>query len=107
MSKKSFKDNNPALAFITTQEAQQPQEVQEVQEEKRKPISQTTQGKKGKKLPRINMAFSTQNLEYLQIISRIEGISITEYVNRLVEADKESRNDIVEQAKKIFKGANK
>ena len=81
--------------------------MEEAQEEKRKPISQTTQGKKGKKLPRINMAFSIQNLEYLQIISRVEGISITEYVNRLVEADKESRKDIVKQAKKIFKGANK
>jgi len=49
------------------------------------------------------MAFATTNLEYLQIISRIEGVSVTEYVNRLIEADKEARKDIVEKAKKILK----
>lgn len=88
--KKSFRDINPAMQFISN--AQDTQEVQR------------TQGKKGQKLPRINMAFQTSNLEYLQIISRIEGKSITEYVNNLVEQDRQKNSERMEAAKQILKG---
>lgn len=107
MSKKSFKNDNPALAFISVdsdsntqkvQDARDTQEVQYVQE------THPTQGKKGKKLPRINMAFSPENLEYLQLISRLEGISITQYVNNLVAKDRADKSDIVDKAKEILKG---
>lgn len=46
-----------------------------------------TQGRKGAKLPRINMAFSPQSLDYLRVISALKGMSITKYVNDLVEQD--------------------
>ena len=71
--------------------------------QKETPISKTTQGKKGEKLPRINMAFSSENHEYLQIISRIENTSQTNYVNKLVEKDRTRRADEVEKAKSILK----
>jgi len=70
---------------------------------KETPISKTTQGKKGQKLPRINMAFSPENLDYLQIISRIEGTSITNFVNQLVKKDRDRRADEVERARSILK----
>jgi DNA-directed RNA polymerase subunit F len=87
--KKSFRDITPALQFISNA-----QEVQPVQR---------TQGKKGQKLPRINMAFQTSNLEYLQLISRIEGKSITEYVNNLVEQDRQRNAARLEEARSILK----
>lgn len=93
---KSFKENNPAMQFITPQEEQDTQEVH---------LTHGTQGRKGQKLPRINMAFTQENLNYLQIIARIEGVSITEYVNRLVKADHAARADELERAKDILKGA--
>ena len=94
--KKSFRDINPALQFISnTQDVQEVHDTQEVQR---------TQGKKGQKLPRINMAFQTVNLEYLQLISRIEGKSITEYVNNLVEQDRQKNSERMEAAKQILKG---
>ena len=100
--KKSFRDINPALQFISnTQEVQEVQEVHDTQEVQQ---VQHTQGKKGQKLPRINMAFQTSNLEYLQIISRIEGKSITEYVNNLVEQDRQKNSERMEAAKQILKG---
>lgn len=43
-----------------------------------------TRGKKGAKLPRINMAFSTANHEYIKLESRRRGISATEFVNWLI-----------------------
>lgn len=97
--KKSFRDINPALQFISnTQDVQEVHDTQEVQQVQR------TQGKKGQKLPRINMAFQTANLEYLQLISRIEGKSITEYVNTLVEQDRQKNSERMEAAKQILKG---
>jgi len=61
-----------------------------------------TQGRKGQKFPRINMAFKDENLEYLQLISRIEGVSITEYVNRLVALDRQKQADVIEKAKSLL-----
>lgn len=133
MAKKSFKKNNPALQFLTTDEEegakkmenklpqnekQEAQDVHSTQEDSllspvekvasktavdsptnpsKTPIASGTQGRKGQKLPRINMAFSQDNLEYLQRISRIEGCSMTEYVNRLLQADQEKRADLLEK----------
>lgn len=112
-NKKNFKTVNPAMQFINTQEAgskqqeQEPQETQEAQDAPKPLLAHTTQGKKGQRLPRINMAFSTANLDYLQVISRIEGVSITEYVNRLIEADMEARKDIIDQVRNLLKEVGK
>jgi predicted DNA binding CopG/RHH family protein len=107
MPKKNFKDINPAMAFITeTQEEQDAINAHDTQHEQNThvvSVAHTTQGKKGHKLPRINMAFSPENLEYLQIISRIEGMSITEYVNTLIKTDSSKRANEITQAKSILK----
>jgi thiaminase len=122
MAKKNFKNINPAMAFISdtqnaqdtqivqngineqnTQNTQNIQDTQQAQSAYSAYSTHITQGKKGQKLPRINMAFSPENLEYLQIISRIEGKSITEYVNTLIRTDRASRADEVAQAKSVLK----
>jgi hypothetical protein len=107
MPKKNFKDINPAMAFISdTHDEQDVSKAHDAQYEPNAhiaPVAHTTQGKKGQKLPRINMAFSPENLEYLQIISRVEGMSITEYVNTLIRTDSSSRANEIEQAKSILK----
>jgi len=105
MVKKDF--SNPALDFLTKKPAQtqDTQDTQGTQETPYKLIAQGTQGKKGQKLPRINMAFTQDNLEHLQIMARIEGVSMTEYVNRLVRADQANQADIVAKAKEVLKGA--
>jgi len=86
---------------LKTQDTQDVHVAQEVQG------GTKTQGRKGQKLPRINMAFSQDNLEYLQLISRIEGISITKYVNHLIESDRKKRKDIIEKAKALLMEAKK
>ena len=104
MSKKNFKNINPAMAFISdTQEVQNEQQEQSGQQELDAHATQSTQGRKGQKSPRINMAFSLENLEYLQLISRIEGKSITEYVNTLIRTASSIRAGEIEQAKSVLK----
>lgn len=112
MTKNFKKSNNPALGFIDTeknkntqevQKVQEPQEVSEVQEVKKTKTSKSTQGRKGQKLPRINIGFYDDNLENARKISRFYGISITEYINRLIYDDVEKNKDILEQLEKLEK----
>lgn len=47
-----------------------------------------TQGKKGHKAPRINMAFSPENHEWIKKRSRQLGISATEFVNAILTRER-------------------
>lgn len=59
--------------------------------------------KRQQKLPRINMAFQEKNLEYLQIVVRLEqNMSITEYVNKLVKEDRKRRKKEVKRFKEFL-----
>lgn len=44
-----------------------------------------TQGRKGCKAIRINMAFSPENREYLRIMGRVTGKSMTEFCNWIID----------------------
>ena len=84
--------------------AQETQHTQEVQEAPQAPVQSmpsvgSTQGRKGAKLPRINMAFSPQGLEYLRVMSALCGVSVTRYVNDLVERDMDQNSELYHIAK--------
>ena len=81
-----------------TQEVQQEQDVH-----RSEAVSDgvQTQGRKGAKLPRINMAFTPQNLEYLRIMAGLRGQSVTRYVNVLVEQNMELNRTAYEAAKRL------
>lgn len=75
-----------------TQHAQEVQHAQHVQDNK--DTLNNTQGRKGHKLPRINMAFTPENHEYIKRTSRQQGISATEFVNNLIEEDKKRARNL-------------
>ncbi len=72
--------------------AQDAHDAQQEQTEQKAPETQ-----KAQKAPRINMAFSRDNLDYLHIMAGFEGVSVTEYVNRLVKADRETRRELLDR----------
>lgn len=92
MAKKSNSLNPTAgLAFgspveVKKVDAQELQEVQHVR--KNNDTLNSTQGRKGHKLPRINMAFTPDNHEYIKHASRQLGISVTEFINNLIDEDR-------------------
>ena len=98
---KQFKDAAAAAQPVyntligSTYDTQQEHEVHHTQD------APNTQGRKGAKLPRINMAFSPQNLEYLRVMAGIHGMSITKYVNTLIERDREQNKETFDTAKKL------
>jgi hypothetical protein len=48
-----------------------------------------TQGRKGLRLPRINMGFTPANHEFVRRASRMRGQSMTEFVNTLIDDERE------------------
>lgn len=52
----------------------------------------TTQGKKGQKLPRINLGFSTENHEFLRKESRKQGLTITAFINQIIDERRKATN---------------
>lgn len=84
-----------------TQKALEVQDVQKVQKSQPSTDMQT-QGRKGEKLPRINMAFSPANHEFINIMSRLSGLTLTQYVNRVIDRERKSNSHKLEQAKKLL-----
>ncbi len=94
MARKNFKDN-PAMRFIShpvqhfdndTGPAGKPPESQPA-------VQRVSPETKGNANSRINLAFSPEDFQYLQAIARQDGLSITEYLNRLISADRKTRVD--------------
>ena len=57
-----------------------------------------TSGRKGLHLPRINMAFTPANYDYIQTMSRVRGETITAFVNRIMDESREANNELYQSA---------
>lgn len=60
-----------------------------------------TQGKKGAKLTRINAAFTPENIQYIKIMGRIRGESMSEFINHVLDKHREDNAEFYAQAKEI------
>ena len=56
------------------------------------------QGKKGQKADRINMAFSPENSEFLDIVSKDYGMNKTALVNRILDLFREDHPEVMATA---------
>lgn len=118
MAKKDFSEVNTGRVYDTIaaataepeQEAAEVLQEQEAQKE-RKPRrtyneqeaaealrTLRTSGKKGLKLPRINLAFAPDIYEYVQIMSRVRGESMTDFVNIALRQHMEEHRDLYDKA---------
>lgn len=110
---KNFSQINTDRVYNTIAEATAEPDIQETQEvqETRKPRKEytaqerldflqemKTAGRKGVKLPRINLAFSPDVYEYIQIMSRVRGESMTAFVNIALRQHIEEHRDLYDKA---------
>lgn len=114
MAKKDFSNVNTGAVYnaiaAATAEPEPAQETQEAAPARKSRKTYTeqeaqealralkTSGKKGLKLPRINLAFTPDNYEYIQIMSRVRGESMTEFVNIALRQHMEEHRDLYERA---------
>ena len=109
MAKKDFKGTSAVNKFISTRTEEE--EVQNTPDTANEPDTvnvPNTQNKNIKtrkqKHPRINMIFYTENHEYLEYITRLKGVSITQYVNDLIAKDAEENKETIEKFKALVNG---
>ena len=61
-----------------------------------------TQGRKGCKAVRINMAFTPENHQYIKIMAKVTGKTMTEFSNLVIERYREEHPELYSQAKAII-----
>lgn len=57
-----------------------------------------TQGRKGCKLTRINMGFSPSNHQFIKVMAKATGQTMTEFTNFVIDAYQREHPEIMEQA---------
>lgn len=62
-----------------------------------------TTGRKGLHLPRINLAFSPENYDYIVTMSRVRGQNYTEFINKLITEHREQHTEIYAKAQEFLK----
>lgn len=98
MARKSFKDN-PAMKFINAPEFRLDRlDLLPDAGLKQEEPAQTDPERREREKSRINLAFTPDEFQYLQTIARQDGLSITEYLNRLISADRKTRVDELKRA---------
>ena len=72
------------------------------QEAKERANELRTQGRKGCKAVRINMAFTPDNHEFVKVMAKITGQTMTEFTNQVITQYRQEHPEIFEQAKSII-----
>lgn len=104
MAKKDFSkvDTTPVYESIAeaTQEAPKKKSRKEYSGAEAEALKSKmqTQGRKGARMKRINMAFTPENHEYLAAMSRVQGESITVFLNGIIEDHRAAHADIYDKA---------
>ena len=65
-----------------------------------------TQGRKGCKAIRINMAFTPENHEFIRVMAKASGHTMTEFANLVIEAYRREHPEIMEQAASFLETVN-
>ena len=93
-----------AIEQATSKKGQQgtasPQEVTERQE------ALQTQGRKGAKAIRINMAFTPSNHEFIKVMAKATGRSMTEFTNDVITAYRNEHPEFMEKAQGFLEFIN-
>lgn len=91
-----------AMSQATSKYGQQPAAGEEEARQRRQKMQ--TQGRKGVKLHRINMGFSDDNYEFLSIISKQKGLTMTRFLNCIVDeyrANHGATEEVLAQIKEL------
>lgn len=72
------------------------------EEKARREATGRTQGRKGCKAIRINMAFWTDNHDFIKTMARISGKTMTEYTNMVIQKYRTEHPEIYDKAKALI-----
>lgn len=72
------------------------------EEKAKRAAEMRTQGRKGCRAVRINMAFSSDNYDFLHVMAKISGKTVTGFCNYALDKYREEHGDVYKQAKELF-----
>lgn len=107
MAKKDFNSINTGsrvsstLEKATSNKGRQSTATKDEQEERK--AQRRTQGRKGCKLDRFNIGVTTDNRDYIKIMSKLRGENMTDFINYVIAEHRNEHGDTYEQAKKLIK----
>ena len=109
MQKKNFKEMQIGSVYgkieqATSKKGQQGTASPEEQEARAQNLQ--TQGRKGCKATRINMAFAPDNYEFVKVMAKASGHTMTEFTNMVIAAYRREHPEIMEQANDFLKTIN-
>lgn len=84
------------LKALTAQKEPDVQEVHKRQE------ALATQGKRGAKAQRINMAFTPSNIDFIRIMAKLKGQTMTQFVNEILDRERENAGETYQKAKELI-----
>lgn len=100
-AKKDFAGMNTGRVYETIEQATSQKGQQGTaspQEAAERAAELKTQGRKGCKATRINMAFTPENHEFIKVMARASGRSMTEFTNIVIAAYRREHPEIMAQA---------
>jgi len=101
-SKKDFAGMNTGRVFSSIEQATSSKGQQGTaspQEAAARAADLQTQGRKGCKAVRINMAFTPDNYDFIRVMAKATGNTMTQFANRIIEAYRNEHPEFMEQAK--------
>ncbi len=60
-----------------------------------------TQGRKGCKAPRINIAFTSENWDFLRVMAKLKGQNMTQFCNEIITQYREEHGETYQKAKTL------
>lgn len=103
--KKDFESINTGKVYDAIEQAtgkKGQQGTASLEEQAARAAELKTQGRKGCKATRINMAFTPDNYEFIKIVARIHGQSMTEFANQVIKRYREEHPETYEKAKELI-----
>ena len=107
--KKDFAGMNTGRVYDAIEQATSPKGQQGTaspQEQRERADNLQTQGRKGCKAIRINMAFTPDNHEFIKVMAKASGRTMTEFANLVIEAYRREHPEIMEKANEFLATIN-
>lgn len=101
MAKKDFSGINTGRVYESIEQATSTKGQQGTvspQEAAERMAALKTQGRKGCKATRINMAFTPENHEFIKVMAKASGRTMTEFANLVIAAYRNEHPEIMEKA---------
>ncbi len=107
--KKDFSKVNTGRVYSSIEQAtskKQQQGKASPEEAAERAAAMRTQGRKGCKAVRINMAFTPDNHEFIKVLAKASGRSMTEFTNDVITAYRKEHPEFMKKAQGFLKYIN-